>query len=213
MPIGLKNASAHFQWVVNTIYGNVRCSSSGAQINALQAILAAYQDDVNAGSDTLAQHLSDLRLTMYLTRSKNLRFKLSKCLFGRRKVDTWGHMVSHQCILSSDKHVQVMANFREPTNAFEFLRFLGCLQFFANHIPKLSKHARPLYDMLVGTQCNKNKRKVHPVQLPNWHEKWSDPQREAFRRLRENISQTQFLVLPRAGSKRRLVTDASQCGL
>lgn len=77
MPMGLKNASAHFQRLVNTIFKDVRWSGSEAQIDAIKAILAAYQDNVSVGSDTPEQHLRDLWVTLELTKAANLRFKLS----------------------------------------------------------------------------------------------------------------------------------------
>lgn len=213
MPMGLKNSSAHFQRLINNVYAEIRWSGSEADKDATQAKLAAYQDDVSVGSDTPADHIDDLRVTLELTLRANLRFKLAKCLFGKKEVEILGHKVSHQRILPSDRHVEAMKNFREPTNASELLRFLGCLQFFANHIPDLSDHAKDLYDMLKGTKWNKKKKKSQPIQLPNWKEKWKEPQSEAFYRLREIISDPQFLVPPRPGAKKRLVTDASQYGL
>jgi RNase H-like domain found in reverse transcriptase len=95
----------------------------------------------------------------------------------------------------------------------ELLRFLGCVQFFANHIDHCADKAAPLYEVLVGTAWNKKKGKKLVFTLPDWHERWGSEQISSFAVLKDIMSAPDFLVPPRAGVRRKLVTDASKYGL
>jgi hypothetical protein len=95
----------------------------------------------------------------------------------------------------------------------ELLRFLGCVQFFANHIDHCTGKAAPLYEVLVGTAWNKRKGKKVVHTLPDWHERWGAEQKSSFSVLKDIMSAPEFIVPPRAGMRRKLVTDASKHGL
>jgi hypothetical protein len=135
MTMGLKNAAAFFQCLVNRVYDELKGKS-----------LQAYQDDL-AVLEMLAR-----------TRKANFRLKFSKCVFGRREVEFLGHKVSHCRVEPNDHHRECLKGFKEPCNASELLRFLGLLQFFSGHIDRLAEMAAPLYNVLVGTAWNKPKK-------------------------------------------------------
>jgi Reverse transcriptase (RNA-dependent DNA polymerase) len=123
MTMGLKNASAFFQRVINEKYKGLKGE-----------ILAAYQDDLSIGSETVAKHLVDVRKVLQRTREAKLRLKLPKCAFGRREAAVLRHQVSLGKIKPGVEHQNAMARFREPTNGSELLRFLGVLNFFREFI-------------------------------------------------------------------------------
>jgi hypothetical protein len=60
--MGLKNASASFQRVMNEKYLGLKGET-----------LEAYQDDISVGSDTPEKHVEDLRKTLKRTKEANLR--------------------------------------------------------------------------------------------------------------------------------------------
>jgi hypothetical protein len=148
MMMGLKNASAFFQRVVNDKYQGLKGD-----------ILEAYQDDISVGSETAGKHVEDVRRTLQRTREANLRTKLQKCVFGKVRVTVLGHLVSLGEILPGEEHQNAMANFREPRNGTDLLRFLGVLNFFGEFIEDGTTRMAPLYDVLIGTGWNKKKKK------------------------------------------------------
>jgi hypothetical protein len=113
--MGLKNAGAFFQRLVNKKYDGLKGES-----------LQAYMDDVVVGSNSVIYHARDVREMLKRTRDANLRIKFSKCAFGKEEVAVLGHKVSHGSVQPSDHHRECMRVFAEPTKATELLRFWEC---------------------------------------------------------------------------------------
>jgi hypothetical protein len=111
--MGLKNASAFFQRLVNHVYDGHKGSK-----------LQAYLDDLAVGSNTPKQHIADIREMLERTRKGNLRLRLAKCAFGKQEVDLLGHRVEHGRVEPNDQHRDCLRNFKEPGNEIELLRFL-----------------------------------------------------------------------------------------
>jgi hypothetical protein len=76
------------------------------------AVMAAYLDDLAAGSGSAAEHLVDLEAVLERTRGAGLKLKLAKRVFGKRSVELLGHRVSHGLVRPSDDHTAVLANLR-----------------------------------------------------------------------------------------------------
>jgi RNase H-like domain found in reverse transcriptase len=173
------------------------------------AVMAAYLDDLAVGSDSAAEHLVDLEAVLERTRGAGLKLKLAKCLFGKRSVELLVHRVSHGLVRPSDDHTAVFANFKEPRNASELLRFIGLVILFGEHVESAADRLAPLYEVLVGTGWNRKKRKKQKVVVADWAERWKEPQVRAFETLREILAHPDFLVAPRPLAQKNLVTDAS----
>jgi RNase H-like domain found in reverse transcriptase/Reverse transcriptase (RNA-dependent DNA polymerase) len=212
MTMGRKNSAVRFQRLMNSVYEGLRWTGSDGDGNAV-AKLVAYQDDISVGSMTISDYLADLGATLLRTLDHNLRFKLSKCKFGGQEVEILGHAVRHGKTMSSDTHIGGFRDFAEPTNVTKLLRFLGCVQFFANHIDPCADKADPLCKVLVSTAWNKRKGKKVVLTLPDWCEWWDAEQKLSFSVMKDIMSAPEFLVPPRAGMRRKLVTDASKYGL
>jgi Reverse transcriptase (RNA-dependent DNA polymerase) len=104
MTMGLKNLAAHFQRLMNSVYEGLRWTGSDGEGSAV-AKLVAYQDDISVDSMTMYDHLADLEATLLRTLHHNLRFKLSKCKFGRQEVEILGHTVRQGKNMPSDTHI------------------------------------------------------------------------------------------------------------
>jgi RNase H-like domain found in reverse transcriptase/Integrase zinc binding domain len=113
----------------------------------------------------------------------------------------------------SDDHKAVFANFMERRNASELLRFIGLVLFFDEHVESSTDRLASLYEVLVGTDCNRKKRMKQKVVVADWAERWKGPQVRAFEALREILVHPDFLVAPRPLASKKLVTDASINGL
>jgi hypothetical protein len=129
MAQGLKGACAFFQKMVNDVYVGLRFTGEN-EVENVCAVMAAYFDNHAVGSDSAAEHLVDLEDVLERTRGAGLKLKLAKCLFGKRLVELLGHRVSHGLVRPSEDHTAVFANFKEPRNASELLRFISLVFFF-----------------------------------------------------------------------------------
>jgi RNase H-like domain found in reverse transcriptase len=74
----------------------------------------------------------------------------------------------------------VFANFKEPWNAPELLRFIGLVIFFGEHVESAADRLAPLCEVLKGTGWNRKKRKKHKVMVADWAERWKKPEFRAF---------------------------------
>jgi hypothetical protein len=83
-------------------------------------------------------------------------------------VELLGHRVSHGLVRLSDDHTAVFANFKEPRNASELLRFIGLVIFFGKHVESAADRLAPLYEVLVGTGWNRKKSKKQKIVLADW---------------------------------------------
>jgi hypothetical protein len=61
-----------------------------------------------------------------------------------------------------------MADFPEPKNGTDLLRFLGVLNCFGEFIEERVTRMAPLYDVLTGTGWNKKRKKRDRVNIPDW---------------------------------------------
>jgi Reverse transcriptase (RNA-dependent DNA polymerase) len=93
MTMGLKNASAHFQRLVNNVYAGLKGVS-----------LQVYLDDIADGSDTPEQQVKDVREMLQQTREAGLRLKLEKCGFGKDSIEILGHAISLGEVRPNDAH-------------------------------------------------------------------------------------------------------------
>jgi hypothetical protein len=105
--------------------------------------------------------------------------------------------------MPSDTHIGGFRNFVEPTNVTELLRFLGCVQFFANHIDHCADKAAPLYEVLVGTAWNMKNGKKSVLTFPDWHERSGSEQKYSFAVLKDIMSAPEFLVPRRADVRQK----------
>jgi Reverse transcriptase (RNA-dependent DNA polymerase) len=153
--------------MVNEVYVGLRFTGEN-EVENVCAVMAAYLDDLAVRSDSAAKHLVDLEAVLKRTRGAGLKLKLAKCLFAKRSVKLLGHRVSHGLLRPSDNHTAVFANFKEPRNASELLRFIGLMIFFGEHVESAADRLAPLYEVLVGTGWNRKKRKKQKVVVADW---------------------------------------------
>jgi Reverse transcriptase (RNA-dependent DNA polymerase) len=161
MAQGLKGACAYFQKMVNEVYVGLRFTGEN-EVENVCAVMAAYLDDLAVGSDSAAEHLVDLEAILKRTRGAGLKLKLAKCLFGKRSMELLGHRVSPGLVRLLDDHTAVFANFNEPRNASEFLRFVGLVIFFGEHVESAADRLAPIYEVLVRTVfCRPDQRSLY----------------------------------------------------
>ncbi|MBW0567107.1 hypothetical protein O181_106822 [Austropuccinia psidii MF-1] len=84
MPFGIKNAPAHFQGMLDTIF----------QEEILEGWMVVYIDDIIKYSETWEDHVKYIDRVLSKKTPINLRISLKKCNFGQQELLALGHKVS-----------------------------------------------------------------------------------------------------------------------
>ena len=201
MVMGLKNAAAFFQQMIDAVLGDLNWD-----------VAVAYQDDVSVASPDAESHVRHVRMVLDRMIERGLKVRLSKCQFGTDNVEVLGFRVSMGSITPSMSHVKILREYPEPEDAQSLLRFLGILAFLSRFIDRFADRAAPLYEVLKGTGWNVKKSKRKTAKIADFSRRWGAAQVAAFEDLRDTMSTPAVLTSPKQGSPKRLVTDASSIG-
>ena len=185
MPFGLAGSPAVFQNCMNAILGDVR------------HFALAFVDDIIVFSETFDDHVKHLSAVFERLRKANLKLKISKCDFIKKRLNYLGHIISDEGISVDPDKVSVMENLKPPTNIREVRSFLGMTSYYRKYVPNFSKIAKPLTSL-----TRKNARF-----------KWTDEAQKSFDFLKESLLQAPILAFPDITKPFKLYTDASQYAL
>ena len=142
MPFGVKTASSTFQKVMNDLlfphseYAN------------------AYIDDTAVHSVTWEDHLLHLEGVFNSFMKVGMTLRLSKCHFGRAKVNFIGHVVGSGTKSVQQSKVEAINCIPEPSNRKELRSFLGMCSFYRTYVPRFSEIALTLTNLKKNDQPN-----------------------------------------------------------
>ena len=186
MPMGLTNAPATFQRMMNRV---------------LRAFIGksvlVYLDDILVFSETREQHLIHLEEVFGALRRERLYAKPSKCLIAAEEINFLGHVVGNGCLKVDPLKTQAVREMKPPTNVHGMRRFLGFANFFRRFIRGFSEISIPL----------------HALTHKNAHFVWSEECQTAFDALREALLSAPVLRLPDFDRPFILSTDASNVAI
>ena len=134
MPLGLCNAPATFQWLMENVLAGL------ARDKCL-----VYLDDILVIRQTFKEHLANLREVFSRLQRTGLKLKPTKCKLLQKEVDFLGHVVSHQGIGADPKKVMVVTEFLRPTDLRALRAFLGLTSYYHCFVPCFPTVAYPLY--------------------------------------------------------------------
>ena len=112
MPFGVMNAPAVFQQLMQRVL-------SGLQF------IPVYLDDVTVYSETLAEHVSHLRIVFERLRTAGLKLNPEKCRFVCDEVEYLGHLITLVGLKPSERNLNAVREFPVPTNLKHLRQFLG----------------------------------------------------------------------------------------
>ena len=191
MPMGLTNAPATFQRLMNRVLQ--------AEIEA--GIVVVYMDDLLIHSATLEQHLQHVTMIVERLRQHGIKIKLSKCEIAQQTVTFLGHEVTHGEIRPNAAKSRILFEYPRPLNITQLQAFLGLAGYYRKFIAGFAKIASPLYSLLSTTDTSRSKKT--PLN-------WTDDTQTAFDQLRTILTTHPFLILPNFDLNYILDTDA--CG-
>jgi hypothetical protein len=103
MSFGLTNASAHFMYLMNSVF-----------MPELDKFVVVFIDDILIYSKSEEEHVQHLRVILQRLRDHQLYAKFSKCAFWLREVPFLGHVISTEGIAVDLSKVQEVLEWKSP---------------------------------------------------------------------------------------------------
>jgi len=184
MPMGLCNAPATFQSLMNNIFHD-----------CIDDFMVIYMDDILIFSEDEESHSKHLKEVLSRLREHKLYVSPKKCEFMTNQIDFLGMLVGVDGIRVNPEKIKILETWPKTKNLTELRSFIGLLQFFRRFIRESSKTAAPL------TNLTKKGSGIH-----NWSEKCD----QAFQSLKRSITNAPVLVAPDWSKRFRGHVDSSQ---
>ncbi|MBW0512774.1 hypothetical protein O181_052489 [Austropuccinia psidii MF-1] len=124
MQFCIKNAPAHFQRMMDTIF----------QEEILEGCMLVYIDDIIMYSETWEDHVQYIERLLSKCTPINLKISLKKCNFAQQELLALGHKVSGLSLAIDQNKVAAVLLKPVPKNIKEMQYFLGFASYYRNHI-------------------------------------------------------------------------------
>lgn len=171
LPIGLCNAPATFQRLVNALFGGLR----GLH-------LQAFLDDLCIASESWGKHVELLEQIFKIIVKAGLKLKAEKCIFGAREVTFLGHKITQNGLKPDPEKVRAITEMPRPTDVSGERRVLGAFGYYSKFIINFAQLTGPLVKLT---------RKEQPFA-------WGPDQESAFASLKEELAKQITLTHIRA---------------
>lgn len=197
--MGLSNAPATFLRLMNHILFDY----------IADGFVIVFMDDILIHSTTAREHLKHVVLIILRLAKFGNKVKLKKCEVAKIKVHFLGHVIGHGTIEPDPEKVSALYQFDLPINLLQLLSFLGLASFYRKFIPQFAEIAKPLYDLTVTKELDKQfKKKNGKVDNKRVILQWNAESERAFNTLRTILSGDKVLMLPDFEKIFYLSTDA-----
>ena len=168
IPFGPINAPTTFYTLMNKIFHPY-----------LNKFVVVYLDDIVIYSNTLKNHVENLRKVFKILRHNKLYVKKKKCSFANEEVSFLGHQIKYGKLIMYDSKVKSIQEWDPPTKVPQLRSFFGLVNYYRRFIKGYSARATPLTDLL-----NKNKA---------WE--WDEKCQQAFEVLKKVMIEEPVLTL------------------
>ena len=184
---GLKNASASFQRIMNTLLVTKR-----------ESFCIVYMDDILISSDTVAKYLQHVDEVLKVLHEHRFTVSAPKYSIAQSGIAYLGHMISIDGVTPLNDNIAPIMSMPEPRTLKEANLFIGGLSFYRRFIRNFAKLAAPIHAV-----SNKSEERRNDFQ-------WGEPQRLAFQALKTaTTTKPLFLHFPDPTRPLVLSTDAS----
>ena len=189
MPMGFRNSPAiHQRRVTNALR------------EYIGKICHIYLDDIVVWSDSLEEHIVNVRKIMEALRKAKLYVNEKKTKLFCYEIKFLGHKISHRGIEADGSKVDKILDWPVPKNAGEVRAFLGLVRYLNAFLPRLAIQSNIL-SRLTTKECDKN--------FPDWTQEHHD----AFLKIKDIVISRDCLTVidhkKLDDNKIFLTTDAS----
>ena len=136
-------------------------------------------------------HLERVKIALEILRHHKFFVKISKCAFGLQELEYLGHIVTAQGVKVDQGKIQTMLNWPKPTNVSKLRGFLGLTGYYHKFVQNYGLIARPLTNILKKGQFV-----------------WSDEAEAAFQVLKQAMTTTPILSMPKFNESFTIESDA-----
>ena len=134
MPFGLKNAPSEFQKIMNDIF------------NPYTTFTIVYIDDVLIYSENIDQHFKHLKTFFHIIKKNGLVISLTKMRLFQTSIRFLGHDIHRGTITPINRSIEFANKFPDKIkDKTQLQRFLGCLNYVSDYIPKIRITCAPLF--------------------------------------------------------------------
>ena len=133
MPMGLTNAPASFQALMNHVLRDY-----------IDKICEVYLDDILVYSKNPEEHDEHVKLILQKLAEYSLKVDLEKSEFDKEEVEFLGHIISKNGIRMDPKKIQSILEWPEPENLKDLQAFLGLANYYRRFIKSYSTIVTPL---------------------------------------------------------------------
>ncbi|CAA0836889.1 Uncharacterized mitochondrial protein AtMg00860, partial [Striga hermonthica] len=185
MPFGLCNAPSTFQFAMNSIFKRY-----------LRKFVLVFFDDILVYSKTWADHLEHLRVVLGILEANSFYIKPSKCSFAQEVVEYLGHFIFHDGVKVDPRKIEAMVGWPKPTSLMQLRGFLGLTGYYRKFVKDYGTIAKPITEMTKKGAF-----------------KWTEASEKAFEELKEAMTTTPVLAMPRFDVLFEIHSDASDIGI
>ena len=172
-------------------------------------------DDICIFGSSIDEMLDRIAMVLQCLKDFNLKIKPKRLFFFQLNMLFLGHMLSKDGILPNPEKVSKVKNWPIPKMVKEVHLFLGLASYYQRFIPKFTKWANPLHDLICPIATKKKHARMRPLpltpDLPPF--RWDSDHKESFDRLKEALISSPILAYPDYNKPFTLETDASLKGL
>ena len=186
MPFGLCNAGSTFQRVMDAAMAGLNFE-----------ICLVYLDDIIVMSKTVDEMLERLRAVLERLRMANLKLKPSKCQILQTRIEFLGHVITKTGVETDPKKVSAVREWPTPKNVHDVRAFLGLCSYYRRFVPNFAADSAPLC-ALTGA-------------LKKFE--WTPECTAAMNALKEKLTTSPILALPRDAGGYTIDCDASNFGI
>lgn len=185
MTFGLKNAEATYQRAMNYIYHDL-----------IGKMVEIYIDDIMIKSESVKNHLADVRTVLEKTRKYGLKMNPNKCAFGVSTSEFLGFLVHERGIEIGKRSMKAIQEIAPPTDKTELQFLIGKINFVRRFISNLSGRIEPLTPLL----------KLKADQ----EFKWTEQHQKVLDEIKLYLSSPPVLMPAQTGGPFRLYLSADQ---
>ena len=184
-PLGISSAPAMFQGLIDQLLKNLKGS-----------VALGYLDDIISAARNFDEGLKKLKILFERFREANLKLNPNKCMFMVKRLKFLGTWISEDGLSPDGDKISAITEMSAPRTKRQCQSFLGCVNFFRNHIKDLAAVLKPLSDTLVGPKFV-----------------WTPQAQSAFELAKKALVAAELLIFPDTEKPIHLFTDSSEIAL
>ena len=156
---GLRNAPTRFQLFMDQTFEQCR------------DFCFIYLDDILIYSKSESEHIAHLSKVLRTLEKNGLYLNASKCAFAKSNIDFLGHSIGVDGVNVIEAKVEAIKKLPLPRTRRELKRFLGMVNYYHRHIPKIAEVMAPLNEISGGSKAsNRTKLVLKDDQIQAYHD-------------------------------------------